>query len=68
MDKIIDIVKNKFPDANFHNQGKLLWVWQDNKLIERFDLNYLIYLNERNELEEYLLQFEKGKQTFHDIL
>lgn len=54
MDKIIDIVKQKFPKANCQNQGKLLWVWQNGELIERFDLNYLAYLQEINELDEYL--------------
>jgi len=54
MDKIIDIIKEKFPMAKYQNQGKLLWVWQDGKLIQRFDLNYCQYLLDCNELETYL--------------
>jgi hypothetical protein len=54
MDKIINIIKEKFPTANTQNQGHLLWVWEKGKLIERFDLNYIAYLHERNELEPYL--------------
>jgi hypothetical protein len=54
MDKIIDIIKQKFPTAKYQNQGKLMWVWQENKLMERFDLNYCQYLLDCNELEEYL--------------
>jgi hypothetical protein len=54
MDKIIDIIKEKFPTAKYQQQGKLMWVLQDGKLIERFDLNYCKYLLDCNELETYL--------------
>ena len=54
MDKIKDIIKEKFPTANHQNQGHLLWVWEKGELIERFDLNYCQYLLDCNELETYL--------------
>jgi hypothetical protein len=54
MDKIKDIIKEKFPTANHQHQGHLLWVWEKGKLIERFDLNYCQYLLDCNELETYL--------------
>jgi hypothetical protein len=54
MDKIKDIIKEKFPTANHQHQGHLLWVWEKGELIERFDLNYCQYLLDCNELEIYL--------------
>jgi hypothetical protein len=62
MDKIIDIIKQKFPTAKYQNQGKLMWVWQENKLMERFDLNYCQYLLDCNELEEYLNNIKEKQQ------
>jgi hypothetical protein len=59
MDKIIDTIKEKFPTAKYQQQGKLMWVLQDGKLIERFDLNYCKYLLDCNELEEYLNNIKK---------
>jgi len=62
MDKIIDIIKEKFPTSKYQNQGKLMWVWQENKLMERFDLNYCQYLLDCNELEEYLNNIKEKQQ------
>jgi hypothetical protein len=59
MDKIIDTIKEKFPTAKYQQQNKLMWVLQDGKLIERFDLNYCQYLLDCNELEEYLNNIKK---------
>ena len=62
MDKIIDIIKEKFPTSKYQNQVKLMWVWQENKLMERFDLNYCQYLLDCNELEEYLNNIKEKQQ------
>lgn len=59
MDKIIDTIRTYYPEANFREQGYLLWVWQDGKLIERFDLNHLTYLHENNELNNHLKEIKK---------
>jgi hypothetical protein len=61
MDKIKDIIKEKFPTANHQHQGYLLWVWEKGKLIERFDLNYCQYLLDCNELETYLNNLKEIK-------
>ena len=62
MDKIKDIIKEKFPTANHQHQGHLLWVWEKGKLIERFDLNYCQYLLDCNELETYLNNLKEKQQ------
>ena len=59
MDKIIDIIKEKFPTANYQHQGNLLWVWEKGKLIQRFDLNYCKNLLDCNELQTYLNNLKK---------
>jgi hypothetical protein len=62
MDKIKDIIKEKFPTANHQHQGHLLWVWEKGELIERFDLNYCQYLLDCNELETYLNNLKEKQQ------
>jgi hypothetical protein len=62
MDKIKNIIKEKFPTANHQHQGHLLWVWEKGKLIERFDLNYCQYLLDCNELETYLNNLKEKQQ------
>jgi len=62
MDKIKDIIKEKFPTANHQHQCHLLWVWEKGELIERFDLNYCQYLLDCNELETYLNNLKEKQQ------
>lgn len=55
MDKIIEKINGLLGESyRTQVQNKMMWVYKDNKVAFRIDLNYALEMDKRNELENYL--------------